>query len=90
MLGVAPARLGAEIAVHEVRDALPRRPLPLDVRRPVDLAEAASWSATPATPRPSRAPWSRAAAAPGPCSPTSVCVRRARPTPDVLEDARAR
>ncbi len=39
VLGVAPARLGRELAVHEVRDALPRRPLPLQVRRPVDLGE---------------------------------------------------
>lgn len=37
VLGVGPSVLGAEIAVHEVRDALPRRALPLQTRRPVDL-----------------------------------------------------
>ena len=39
VLGVAPQTLGAEIAVHEVVDALPRRPLPLCTRRPVDLTD---------------------------------------------------
>ncbi len=39
VLGVAPGLLGREIAVHQVRDALPRRSLPLQTRRPVDLAD---------------------------------------------------
>ncbi|MFC5379867.1 FAD-dependent oxidoreductase [Aquipuribacter nitratireducens] len=39
VLGVPPALLGEEVAVHEVPRALPRAEPPLAVRRPVDLTD---------------------------------------------------
>lgn len=39
VLGTSPTTLGEEVAVQEIPHALPRTPLPLDVRRPVDLTD---------------------------------------------------